>query len=84
MARINHWTDAELDLLSRHYPTATQGEMATMLPARSYSAIKQMAKTMKLRKRVRNYAIEQLDKHSRMISSGILSQRGNITTHRMV
>jgi hypothetical protein len=84
MARINHWTDAELDLMSRHYPTATQSEMASMLPARSYSAIKQMAKTMRLRKLIRDVTVEQLDKHSRMIGSGILSKRGNIITHRMV
>lgn len=84
MATINHWSDYELDILHRHYPTATQREMASMLPARGYGAIKQKAKALNIRKRIKDDTILKLDKNSRVIHSGVILQLGNIMTHRMM
>lgn len=80
---IIHWTEDELQKLVTHYPTATHNEMMYILKGRSHSSIKHKAKMMGVRKINKEASSIKLDSSSKVIDSGVLSIRGNVTTHRM-
>lgn len=83
MPRIVHWSEEEIEIMTKHYPTATHLELRQLLPTRSHTAIKHQAKKMRVRKTFKEHSTEKLDKHSRQIHSGVISKRGNVTIHRM-
>jgi len=84
MGKINHWTRQEIDILLSNYSESTNYKMQSLLPFRTYDSIKQKAMSLGLKKNMREEHSPTLNKHSRMIDSGIITRTGNLTIHRMI
>lgn len=74
----NGWSEAELDILAKHYGTATKAQILALLPKRTWRAIKGMAYTRgNLTQRMIPWTAEQLEtmrKHYEDLGAAVLAK----------
>lgn len=81
------WTSLEIELIKRSYSDSDQSTMMILIPDRSYQAIKCKAMKLGVKKNNRGRYLKKpqiITHYQKKLQSGLLTIKGNLTTHRMM